>query len=308
MGSEINAIEASHKRLTVQQLVKMTISLFKLRVVSLLLFAAIGGAFLGAQGVPSWAALITIFATGTLAAGGASAINQFLERESDSRARRTRLRPLASGDIEHPWMILAIAISMILVAVVAVLPFNPAMAFYLALGALIYVGVYTIWLKPRSVLNIVIGGAAGSCAVMAGGAAVGAASNPGVIALAMLIFLWTPAHFWALAMFYKEDYAAVDVPMLPVRTPPKQTAWWILIHAISTGLASILLAASPALGLAYLIPTTVMTTIMLIGSVRLIRNPERQQAIRLFVVTNLFLALVLLSIVVVTTARQLLFA
>jgi protoheme IX farnesyltransferase len=284
------------------------ISLFKLRVVSLLLFAAIGGAFLGAEGVPSWATLITLITTGTLAAGGASAINQFLERESDSRARRTRLRPLASGAIEHPWIVFAIAISMILAAVAAVFPSNPAMAFYLAMGAAIYIGVYTVWLKPRSVLNIVIGGAAGSCAVMTGGAAVGAANDPGVIALAMLVFLWTPAHFWALAMFYKEDYAAVDVPMLPVRASPRQTAWWIFIHAVSTGFAAILLAASPALGWAYLIPTLAMTVIMLLGSARLIRNPERQQAIRLFVVTNLFLALVLLSIVVVTTARQLLFA
>ena len=198
MDTDVKVGNMARERLTLQQIVKLLISLFKLRVVSLLLFAAIGGAFLGAGGIPSWAALITLIATGTLAAGGASAINQYLERESDSHARRTRLRPLASGDIEHPWIVLAIAISMILVAVAAVFPSNPTMSFYLALGALIYVGVYTIWLKPRSVLNIVIGGAAGSCAVMTGGAAVGAANDPGVIALAMLVFLWTPAHFWAL--------------------------------------------------------------------------------------------------------------
>ena len=308
MGSDVQVAASAHERMTIRHLLKTVVTLFKLRVVSLLLFAALAGAFLGARGVPSWIALLTTLITGTLAASGASAINQFLERDADGRVRRTSQRPLAAGEIEHPWIILVIAIGMIAAAVLAALPINPTIAFYLALGALIYVGVYTIWLKPRSVLNIVIGGAAGSCAVMTGGAAVGAANDPGVIVLALLVFLWTPAHFWALAMFYKDDYAATEIPMLPVRASASDSAWWIFVHAASTGLATLLLAFSPALGWPYLLPTGIITLVMVIGSVRLIQTPERKQAIKLFIVSNFFLALVLLSIILVTTARQLLFS
>lgn len=308
MGTKIPAASTVRERMTLSHILKTVVMLFKLRVVSLLLFSALAGAFLGARGVPSWMQLVTILLAGTLAAGGASAINQFLERDTDATVRRTSRRPLANGQIEHPWVVLWLAIGMIAAAVLAVLPSNPMMAFYLALGALIYVGVYTIWLKPRSVLNIVIGGAAGSCAVMTGGAAVGAAFDPAVIVLALLVFLWTPAHFWALAMFYKEDYAASDIPMLPVRAAALDTAWWIFIHAASTGLAALMLAFVPALGWAYLVPTAAITGWLMVLSARLIRTPERKQAIRLFVVTNFFLALVLLSIIVVTTARQLLFS
>ncbi len=307
MGPELQVVAPdAAPRLSARQAIRMVVTLFKLRVVSLLLFAAIGGAFLGARGVPSWQALVSILVTGTLAAGGASAINQFLERDADSRVRRTSRRPLASGEIERPVAILLLSIGMILAAVLAVLPSRPMMAFYLGLGAVIYVGVYTVWLKPRSVLNIVIGGAAGSCAVMTGGAAVDAAADPAVIVLALLVFLWTPAHFWALAMFYRDDYALSEVPMLPVRAPAHHSAWWIFVHAASTGLATLVLAAHPALGIPYLIPTGFITLLMMAGSIRLIRTPERRQAIRLFVVSNIFLALVLLSVIVVTTAHQLL--
>ena len=305
MVNDARVATSVQDRMTFRDYLGVAIALFKLRVVSLLLLASIGGAFLGAGGIPSIGALITLAITGTLAAGGASAINQYLERESDGNAKRTAGRPLPQGTIKQPQAVLYLALAMIAVAVLAVLPGNPAMALYLALGAAIYVGVYTIWLKPRSVLNIVIGGAAGSCAVMTGGAAVGAASDPGVIALALLVFLWTPSHFWALAMFYKEDYASVEVPMLPVQATAQHTAWWIFVHTASTVLAGIVLAVHPALGLPYFLPVAAMSALFLIRSANLIATPERKQAIRLFVVSNLFLALILLTIMVVTTGRQL---
>src|SRR5574341_425288 len=308
MQSEAHVQAAEVQPLTLKDALKTAAALFKLRIVLLLLFAAVGGAFLGAQGVPPVGTLLLLAATGGLAAGGASAINQYLEQNTDALMRRTQRRPLARGRIRRPAAILGIALAMILIAVLWVLPGNPAMALYLALGALIYVGVYTVWLKPRSVLNIVIGGAAGSCAVMTGGAAVGAAADPGVIVLALLVFLWTPAHFWALAMFYKDDYAAAGVPMLPVRASANHTAWWIFIHAASTGLATFALAVDPVLGWVYLIPAGVITLIMIAASTRLIQNPERRQAIKLFVISNIFLALVLLTIMVVTAGRQLFFS
>src|SRR5574341_77248 len=284
MQSEAHVQAAEVQPLTLKDALKTAAALFKLRIVLLLLFA-----------------------TGGLAAGGASAINQYLEQNTDALMRRTQRRPLARGRIRRPAAILGIALAMILIAVLWVLPGNPAMALYLALGALIYVGVYTVWLKPRSVLNIVIGGAAGSCAVMTGGAAVGAAADPGVIVLALLVFLWTPAHFWALAMFYKDDYAAAGVPMLPVKATTRDTSWWIFIHAASTGFAALVLGLHPALGWLYLIPASAITLLMLAHSVRLIRRPERKQASRLFITSNIFLALVLLSILVAAAANQMLF-
>lgn len=292
-------------RLTLGRLAKMIVALFKLRIVVLLLFAAMGGAFLGAGGLPPAKTLLVLLFTGTLAAGGASAINQYLEQDTDSLMRRTQRRPLASGQIRHPMIVLWVAVMMVIVAVLSVLPANPVMAFYLGLGALIYVGVYTIWLKPRSILNIVIGGAAGSCAVMAGGAAVGSAHDPAVIALALLVFLWTPVHFWALAMFYKDEYATANVPMLPVRAKSTHTAWWIFIHALSTGITTIVLAATPVLGWPYLIPAGLITLAMIAGSVHLIQRSERKQAIKLFVTSNIYLAVVFLSIMLVTVGRQL---
>ena len=308
MSSEPQVVAAPPAPITLRSAIETVVALFKLRVVALLLMAAVGGAFLGAQGVPSPLAIVILLITGTLAAGGASAINQFLEREADTRMRRTRQRPLASGDIQRPGAILLLALMMILIAVFSVLPSNPPMALYLALGALIYVGVYTIWLKPRSITNIVIGGAAGSCAVMTGGAAVGAASDPAVIVLALLVFLWTPVHFWALAMFYREDYSRVNVPMLPVRVPAGHSARWILIHTLGTGVAALALGFIPSLGWLYLIPVGAITIHMVIQSVKLLGKPDRERAIRLFITSNIFLALVLLATMLASAAHQILFS
>ncbi len=304
MGLDSPAIVAAGTRLGFRDIVKILVSLFKLRIVALLVTAAMGGAFLGAQGVPTLRQIIAIIVTGTLAAGGASAINQYLEQDADATMRRTNRRPLPAGQIERPAAVLWAAIGMVALAVFSVLPVNPMMALYLALGAIIYVGIYTVWLKPRSVLNIVIGGAAGSMAVMTGGAAVGAASDPGVIVLALLLFLWTPAHFWALAMFYKDDYAEAGVPMLPVRTTDRNSARWIFVHVVSTGLAALLLAVHPALRWIYFVPTAAITLLMVAGSVQLMRQPERKRAIRLFVLSNLFLLLVLVAIMVAATGYQ----
>lgn len=272
--------------------------LFKLRIVSLLLFAAIGGAFLGAAGRPTLWELTLLLVTGGLASSGASALNQYLERNSDADMKRTNNRPLVNGTITNPEWVLWIAVAMILLPVTAVWPFNPALAFFLLLGAVIYVAVYTIWLKPRTMLNIVIGGAAGSCAVLSGGAAVGAWSEPSVVALAAIVFLWTPTHFWALALMCKDDYAAAGVPMLPTLTSPRESAVWGLVHAV--GVAIVTVALGAVLGWVYLIPAALMTAYFLVQSVRLVLTPTRQQALRLFMASNFYLALILLIVCIAT--------
>jgi heme o synthase len=273
--------------------------LFKLRVVSLLLLAAVGGAFIGAGGWPGAGNLGLTLLTGAMAAAGASALNQYLERDSDGAMARTRRRPLVVGAFQ-PGTVLVVAILLILLPSLAVLPFKPALTFFLILGALIYVGIYTLWLKPRTLLNIVIGGAAGSAAVMSGGAAVGAWREPGVIILALLLFLWTPAHFWSLALLYRDEYRKVATPMLPAQTTAAQASWWVLLHTGATAVAGLLLALSPALGWLYLVPVALVSGDLLWRNVRLIGAPTPGNARSFFIGSNIYLMVVLLTICLAT--------
>jgi len=278
--------------------------LFKVRIVLLLVLAALGGMFLGAGGWPGVGPLLLISTTGALTAMGSSAWNQYLERESDALMNRTRRRPLVTGAIARPNWVPYAATAMIAAPVAAVLPTNPALAFFLIAGAFIYVVVYTIWLKPRTNLNIVIGGAAGSAAVLSGGAAVGAWNHPGVVGLAALLFFWTPIHFWALALVYKEDYARASVPMLPVTTTPRWAAFWALLHGIGAGVAGIGLAFVPGLGLVYGAPVAIATAALLWQGATLVVDPTKRRAYRLFHTSNLFLTLVLVAIIVAAVVRR----
>lgn len=279
---------------------QMLVVLFKLRVVSLLLMAAVGGAFLGAAGWPGLGRLLLVLVTGGLAAAGAASLNQYLERNKDGMMGRTHKRPLVNGDIPNPHWVLYVGTAMVLIPVVATLPFNPALAFFLLLGAVIYVGIYTIWLKPRTLLNIVIGGAAGSAAVMTGGAAVEAWRDPAVIVLALLVFLWTPTHFWSLAILYRDDYVRADVPMLPAKVSVGQASWWVLAHTAPTGLAALGLALFPALGWIYFVPVALFTADWLRRNIRLIRQPTPLHAKSLFLASNIYLTVVLLFIFIDT--------
>jgi protoheme IX farnesyltransferase len=279
-------------------LLKTLLVLFKFRIVTLLLFAAVGGAFLGAGGWPGGDRLALLLVTGGLAASGASALNQYLEKDSDALMTRTRSRPLVTGSIPRPGWVPYVASLMILLPSLAVSPFNPPLAFFLLLGAAIYVGIYTIWLKPRTLLNVVIGGAAGSAAVLSGSAAAGAWNDPGAVVLALLVFLWTPAHFWSLAIVYRNDYMRGGVPMLPTQAGPRHSTFWVLVHTGATALAALMLAAHPALGWIYFIPVAVATIDLMVRNIQLLIHPQGKQALSLFKASNLYLMLVLLMICV----------
>jgi heme o synthase len=272
--------------------------LFKVRIVLLLLLAAVGGAFLGANGWPGGKAMLTLLVTGGLAAMGSSALNEYIERESDGLMKRTKRRPLVTGAISHPQWVLWAAIAMIVIPVLAVLPSNPALGISLLLGAFVYVVVYTLWLKPRTALNIVIGGLAGSLAVISGGAAAHAWTDPGVLGLALLLFFWTPIHFWALALVYREDYAHAGVPMLPVTTSPRTAAFWGLLHGIGAAASGLALALRPGGGPVYFVPVFAISAALLWQSANLVHDPSKQRAYRLFHTSNFFLAVVLLAVCV----------
>ncbi len=274
--------------------------LFKLRVVALLLLASIGGALLASDGRLPIGRLALLLLTGLLSSGGASAINQYLERGKDGCMARTRNRPLAVGALSRPETVLEISVALIILAMMIALPFSLPLAFFLTAGAAIYVGVYTIWLKPRTWLNIIIGGAAGSCAVLSGSAAVGNWADPGALLLALIVFLWTPTHFWSLAQAYRDDYARAGVPMLPVIVSPRTSAWWILLHTSATALAAMLLGFFTATHWLYFLVTLPASVWLLWQSSRLVVNPAGRQALRLFKVSNIYLGFVLMAIYLTT--------
>ncbi len=271
------------------------IQLFKLRSVGLLVLASLGGALLASGGRLAIQHLILLVVTGTLSSAGASAINQYLEREQDTRMRRTRGRLLTTQSSAHAHIVLGLSTGMIVLAFGIALAVNPWLALFVALGALIYVGVYTMWLKPRTILNIVIGGAAGSCTVLSGSAAAGDWSHPTAVALALLVFVWTPVHFWSLAQAHRDDYASAGIPMLPIVTNARATARWIVLHAAATAIAALLLSVDPKLGWLYLAPVGIATLWLAQHSARLMRQPQAH-AIHLFKCSNIYLGLVLLAI------------
>lgn len=279
---------------------KSLMVLFKVRVVMLLLFAAVGGAFIAAGGWPGLRTLTLLLATGGMAAAGASAINQYLEKGLDARMERTRRRPLAAQSLTRTGWVPYVGAIMILLPALAVLPERPALTFFVLLGAGIYLGVYTVWLKPRTPLNTVIGGAAGSAAVLSGSAAAGIWNDPGALALALLVFLWTPTHFWSLAIAYRDDYARGGFPMLPVQITPRAAAGWVQVHTGAAAVVALALAGHPSLGWLYTVPVALSTGGLIVLNLRLILEPSCKRAMAVFHASNLYLAIVMLMICVST--------
>lgn len=274
----------------------MIVVLFKLRIVFLLLMAATGGAFMAAEGFPGVGTLLLVWVTGGMAAAGASSLNQYWERNSDGDMGRTEKRPLVNGTIQNPNWVPFVGIALIFIPSLAVLPTNPSLSFFLLLGAFIYVAIYTLWLKPRTLLNIVIGGAAGSAAVLSGSAAVGQWNHVGALVLAAILFLWTPFHFWSLALLYRDDYARTNVPMLPVFTTPRQAAWWVMSHTLPTAVAGVLLVSLPSLGWVYIIPVFFISIDLVHRNIKLIQNPSPEYALKMFLGSNYYLLILLIAI------------
>ncbi len=227
------------------------VALTKPKVVSLLLLTGVCGLLAGASGRPGLGALIAVVVGGALSAGGANALNCALDRDLDAMMSRTRDRPVPGGRVP------------VAHAVVVGLAFNAVAFVWLALGANTlaaglalagsawYVLVYTLWLKRRSPQNIVIGGAAGCFPPLVGWAAATGGLDATALALAAVIFLWTPPHFWALATLLREDYRRAGIPMLPVVARPERTARDMLAYAAATVAVSLLPAAWRGLGPTY---------------------------------------------------------
>ena len=228
------------------------ISLLKLRIVLLLDATAIGVMFPAAHGHPKAVAVLAVLAGGTLAAGGAHAINCWFDRDIDAAMSRTSRRPLPAGRIP-PWHALMIGIVLNAIAFAVLWAGANLLAAALALaGTLIYVFVYTIWLKRYTPQNIVIGGAAGAVPPLVGWAAATGHLDATALALFGVIFFWTPPHFWALAQMIKSDYARANIPMLPVVGGDASAKRQSIVYAALTLAASVVPFFTGSAGAVYL--------------------------------------------------------
>jgi protoheme IX farnesyltransferase len=221
------------------------------------------------------------------------AFNQLWERDLDSRMKRTKNRAFVTGDLQANWYwFVSLGLLLLVALVVAALATNIEAAIYIFLGAFTYGIVYTVWLKTRTWLNIVIGGLAGSFAVMAGAAATEATLAPAPLILALVLFLWTPPHFWALAFACKRDYEAAGVPMLPVVVKEPVATGTILAHVFVLVLLS-LLPVFYGMGWIYFLGAASGGLVFLYASVNLVRKPSIQQAWRTFAMSIVQLGLLL---------------
>ncbi|MFP5326837.1 MAG: heme o synthase [Acidimicrobiia bacterium] len=272
------------------------LALTKPRVVELLLVTTVPSMVLAARGWPSSTLLIAVLVGGGLSAGGANAINSYIDRDRDRVMRRTAHRPIPSGQVS-PRAALTFGIALEALAFVGLWAAANLLAATLAVGAaLFYIFVYSLWLKPRSAHNIVIGGAAGAAPVLVGWAAVrGGLAWPAVVLFAV-IFLWTPAHFWALAVRYREDYAAAGIPMLPVIADDARTTKGILRYAWATVLVSLLLYPVADLGTVYVVSASLLGGYFLWHARRLRRRVAPDAAMSVFKGSNTYLALLFLAV------------
>jgi protoheme IX farnesyltransferase len=251
---------------------------FKLRIAAAITLCAIAGMAI-TPGVSLPSSKVAVLAVAVfLSSAGASAFNQFFERDLDAQMPRTRNRPFVTGAFQAGWIWLAgLGLNFAIAVLVAAWVLNAHAALYIFLGAFVYGAVYTIWLKRRSAWNIVIGGLAGSFAVLAGAAAITPDLAPAPVILALVLFLWTPPHFWSLAIVLHKDYAAADVPMLPVVIGDAATAWVILGHTIALVVLSLLPMAF-GMGFIYLAGAVAGGGFFIWRSVELIRHPGPKAA------------------------------
>lgn len=265
------------------------LSLLKLRIVALLDATAVGVMFPAAHGHPRWLPVLAVLVGGTFAAGGAHAINCWFDRDIDAEMSRTRRRPLPAGRIPA-WHALAIGVALNVLAFAVLWSAANLLAALLALaGTLIYVFVYTIWLKRSTPQNIVIGGAAGAVPPLVGWA--GATGHLDLTALALfgVIFFWTPPHFWALAQMIKADYARAHIPMLPVVSSVRSANLQSVGYAILTAGVSLVPVFTGSAGNVYLAGASMLGAGLV--AVTVLNLSGRARARRVFTYSIAYLAL-----------------
>jgi protoheme IX farnesyltransferase len=274
------------------------LELTKPRVVALLVLTAVVGTLLSTPGMPPLDALILGNLGIGLAAASAAAINHVLDRRIDAHMARTRNRPLPAGHLSHRR---ALAFALLLGAVsmlILVLWVNVLTAVLTFLSLIGYAVIYTLWLKRATPQNIVIGGAAGAAPPVLGWAAVTGAIDPNALLLFLIIFAWTPPHFWALAIARRHDYAKVDIPMLPVTHGVDFTRLQVLLYTVILSVVTLLPFIVRMSGLIYLASAVVLDTRFLWHAVRLKRSERADLPMRVFKFSVIYLAWLFLALLV----------
>jgi len=270
---------------------KNYISLMKLRVVELLLVTTLPALFLASDGVPNIGVTFWSLFGGTLAAGGANAFNMVIEVESDQLMKRTSQRPIATGVISRNAGLVFAAIISLLSLIIFYIFTTPLATLLTALAIIFYVFGYTIALKKHTSQNIVWGGIAGCMPVLIGQAAVTNSLTLTSWLFFLLIFFWTPPHFWALAVRYKDDYKAAGIPMLPVVAPIKSVINQMWFHSLAMVVVSLLVIYSAKLP----IWLSVITLLLIVGwkrqLIKLTKQPTEVNAGKLFQASIIFLSI-----------------
>jgi heme o synthase len=284
-------LRAEGRRSEAVSLLRDYVALTKPRIISLLLLTTVAAMFVAAPSGPAITTIMWTMLGGYLAAGGAGAINHYIDRDRDARMARTRRRPLASGRIA-PAHGLAFGIALGALAVLQLaLTVNVLAALLSLAGLLGYVFVYTAWLKPLTPQNIVIGGAAGAVPPLVGWAAATGALDLDALWLFGIVFLWTPPHFWALALLIKDDYARTGVPMLPVVRGEQATRRQILAYSLVLVTATLLPVATGLFGALYAVAALALGVAFIGLAWALLRSPTRRAALRLYLSSLAYLAL-----------------
>ena len=258
------------------------VALAKLRVVELLLITTVPAMVLAEQGWPDTRLVLLTLVGGTLAAAGANAINMVIDRDIDALMARTQGRPLVTGLIT-PRAAMVFAIVLEVVAFAVLWWGANLLSAVLTLGAtLFYVFVYTIWLKRTSRQNIVIGGAAGAVPVLVGWSAVQGNVSWSAVSLFVVMFLWTPPHFWALAIRHVDEYRAAGVPMLPVVVPIEVAVRKMVLYTAALVVSSLVVVAVADMGPIYGVTALITGLMFLWGTIDLGRRPTPQRSMRVF--------------------------
>ena len=274
------------------------VALTKPRIIELLLITTLPTMILAKGGLPGVWLMIATLVGGALAAGGANAINMYVDRDIDKLMHRTAKRPLVTGVIA-PSHALVFAITLEVVAFVELWVWVNLLSAVLAVSAtLFYVFIYTLWLKRTSKQNIVIGGAAGAMPVLVGWAAVTNSLAWAPVVLFGVIFMWTPPHFWALAFKYKDDYEAAHVPMMPVVATFRRTAVEIMVYTVIMVGLSLALAPVAHLGLLYVVSAAVLGAGFIALAIRLwaLATPKASMQLFSYSITYLTLLFVIMAV------------
>ena len=284
------------------------IRISKLKIVSLLDFVAVAALLVAAGpdisietlAIP----LVALFIAGTLSSAGAGAFNAYLDRDIDAVMARTMNRPIPLGRINPPIRALQFGVLMIgIAAAVSLTLLNILSTAMILLGAFTYIVIYTIFLKRKTTWNIVLGGFAGSFAALAGWTAAGDSIGGEAILMAFLIFLWTPSHFWSLAILTNRDYQKAGIPMLPAIVGERKASRYIVFNTLLLIPFSLLFYFLGYSGQLYLAITSIVGALLLVTNIKMLKEPSKENSWTAFKFSSPYLAIVFTAMVLDTIFR-----